>query len=95
MLFLTHPCALLLPCPGASPAQRYVLIQPVPAMQGSSLLMAEGVELDDLQGPFQPLPFYDSVQALQANPHWTTAAMSPVSGSARTPLQSSSPPPWW
>jgi len=23
--------------------------------------MAGGLELDDLQGPFQPLPFYDSV----------------------------------
>jgi len=23
--------------------------------------MAEGLELDDLQGPFQPKPFYDSV----------------------------------
>jgi len=22
--------------------------------------MAEGLEPDDLQGPFQPLPFYDS-----------------------------------
>jgi len=26
-----------------------------------SLLMAGELELDDLQGPFQPLPFYDSV----------------------------------
>jgi len=26
-----------------------------------SLLMAEVLELSDLQGPFQPLPFYDSM----------------------------------
>ena len=26
-----------------------------------SLLMAGGLGLDDLSGPFQPLPFYDSV----------------------------------
>jgi len=26
-----------------------------------SLLMAEGLEPDDLSGPFQPLPFYDSI----------------------------------
>jgi len=26
-----------------------------------SLLMAGGVEPDDLQGPFQPKPFYDSM----------------------------------
>ena len=26
-----------------------------------SLLMAGGVEPDDLEGPFQPKPFYDSV----------------------------------
>jgi len=26
-----------------------------------SLLMAGGLEPDNLQGPFQPLPFYDSI----------------------------------
>jgi len=26
-----------------------------------SLLIARGLELDDLQGPFQPKPFYDSM----------------------------------
>jgi len=27
----------------------------------ASLLMTGGLELDDLQGPFQPKPFYDSM----------------------------------
>lgn len=27
----------------------------------ASLLMAEGLELEDLQEPFQPKPFYDSI----------------------------------
>ena len=30
-----------------------------------------------------------------AQPRWPTAAMSPVSDSARAPPSSSSPPPWW
>jgi len=34
-------------------------------------LMAGGLELDDLQGPFQPLPFYDSITlfASKYGPH--------------------------
>jgi len=31
-----------------------------------SLLMAGGLELDNLEGPFQPLPFYDSISMLAA-----------------------------
>jgi len=29
-----------------------------------SLLMAGGLEPDDLQGPFQTLPFYDSMKSV-------------------------------
>jgi len=34
-----------------------------------SLLMAGGLEPDDLQGPFQPLPFYDSSSVPNLNCH--------------------------
>ena len=50
------------------------------------------------QRPSTPQPCPATTSAAPAvgdPPRWLTAATSPVSGSARTPRSSSSPPPWW